>query len=206
MMKKWITALALGAGAVLFTVAATAQPAAPTQVRGAVVSLEGNALTVKQASGPTVIMMDGAWTVSVLKNIDASAIKPGSFIGTTNVDMPGGAGRSTEVHVFPPGVRAGEGHYPWQGGAGSMMTNGDVTMVVTGAKGQELDIKYNGNGGSGVRHVVIPPGTPIVTFTPGDRAVLKPGAQVLIFAFKGADGMLHAGSVTTGENGAKPPM
>jgi len=194
------------AGALLAASAAMAQPAAPTQVRGPVQSLEGNVLTVTQSSGPTVVMMDGNWTVNVLKNIDPASIQPGSFIGTTNVDKPDGTGTSTEIHVFPPGVRAGEGHYPWRGAAGSMMTNGDVTMVVTSAKGRELDIMYNGQGGAGVRHVVVPPGTPIVTFAAGDRSILKPGAQVLIFATTGPDGKLHAGGVTTGENGAAPPM
>jgi hypothetical protein len=192
------------AAAVSIAAGASAQPAAPTQVRGAVQSLEGSVLTVKQASGPVAITMDGAWTVNVLKKIDVSQIKAGSFIGTTNKDNPDGTGTSTEIHVFPPGVRLGEGHYPWPGG--NMMTNGDVTAVVTGAKGRELTIKYNGQGGSGERHVTVPADIPIVTFTTGDRSVLKPGAQVLIFAAKGPDGALHAQGVTTGENGAAPPM
>ena len=205
MMGRLFAPLAV-AGAMLVASAASAQPAAPTQVRGQIQSLDGNVLTVKQDSGPVAITMDGTWTVNMLKNIDVNDIKPGSFIGTTNVDKPDGTGTSTEIHVFPPGVRAGEGHYPWRGAAGSMMTNGDVTMVVTSAKGRELDIKYNGQGGAGVRHVVVPPGTPIVTFAAGDRSILKPGAQVLIFATTGPDGKLHAGGVTTSENGAAPPM
>jgi hypothetical protein len=86
-----------------------------------------------------------------------------------------------------------------------MMTNGDVTTVVTGAKGQELDIKYNGRGGSGVRHVVVPPGSPVVLFSPGDRAALKAGAQVLVFAGKGPDGALHAmGVLASGDGGPMP--
>jgi hypothetical protein len=205
MIARLLASLAL-AGMALVASSSMAQPAAPTQVRGQVQSLEGNVLTVKAAAGATEVVMDGAWAVNVLKTIDVAQIQPGSFIGTTNVDKADGAGQSTEIHVFPPGVRAGEGHYPWQGAPGSMMTNGDVTMVVASAKGREMDIKYNGQGGSGVRHVVVPPGTPIVTFSPGDRTMLKPGWNVLIFAFKGPDGKLHAQGVTTGENGVAPPM
>jgi hypothetical protein len=197
------------AGAMAAATIATAQPAPapapPTPVRGAVQGLNGNVLTVSGPSGPVAVTLDGTWTVSVTKKIDASAIKPGSFIGTTNVNNADGTGTSTEIHVFPPGVRLGEGHYPWFT-QGSMMTNGDVTMVVTGAKGQELDIKYNGRGGTGTRHVTVPPGTPIVTFSAGDQSMIKPGAQVFIIAAKGPDGMLHARSVTTGENGSAPPM
>jgi hypothetical protein len=198
----------MAAGAIVFAAAAAAQPAPqapPAPVRGAVQSLDGSTLTVSQASGPTVVMLDGNWTVTVLKKIDVSAIQPGSFIGTTNKDNPDGSGTSTEIHVFPPGLRLGEGHYPMPG-QNAMMTNGDVTTVVTGAKGQELDIKYNGRGGQGVRHVVVPPGTPVVLFTQGDHSAIKPGAQVLVFAAKGPDGMLHAMGVLTGENGAAPPF
>jgi hypothetical protein len=189
--------------------AAQAQPAAPpgppTVVRGAVQSIDGSTLTVGQASGPTVVMLNDNWTVTVLKKIDVAAIQPGSFIGTTNKDNPDGSGTSTEIHVFPPGQRGGEGHYPMPG-QDAMMTNGDVTATVAGAKGQEITIKYNGRGGQGVRRVVVPPGTPIVLFSPGDHSALKPGAQVVLFAVKGPDGALHAGGVLTGENGAAPPF
>jgi hypothetical protein len=208
-MVRLLVRAALAAGAVMMAAAAMAQPAPPagppTQVRGAVQSLDGSTLTVTQASGPAVVMLDGNWTVTVLKKIDVGAIQAGSFIGTTNKDNPDGTGTSTEIHVFPPGQRGGEGHYPMPG-QNAMMTNGDVTMTVAGAKGQELDIKYNGRGGSGVRHVVVPPGTPVVLFSPGGHDAVKPGGQVLVFAFKGPDGMLHAMGVLTTENGAAMPF
>jgi hypothetical protein len=209
MMGRWFGAGVLAAGALAMASAVMAQPAQPqappAPVRGAVQSLDGTTLTVAQASGPTVVMLDANWTVTVLKRIDVGAIKPGSFIGTTNKNNADGSGTSTEIHVFPPGVRLGEGHYPMPG-QDAMMTNGDVTMVVAGAKGQEMDIKYNGRGGQGVRHVVVPPGTPIVEFTQGDRSVIKPGAQILTFALKGPDGALHATQLLTGEGGAAPPF
>lgn len=200
-------AAALGAAALAMPAVAQQPPPGPppTQVRGAVQSLDGTKLVVTQASGPTTVVLADDWSLTVLKNVNVADIKPGSFIGTTNVDLPGGGGQSTEIHVFPPGQRGGEGHYPMPG-QNAMMTNGDVTTVVTGAKGQELDIKYNGRGGAGVRHVVVPPGTPIVQFAQGDHALLKAGWQVIVFAAKGDDGQLHARGVLTGDNGAKPPF
>ena len=212
-MRRHIVSLTVAACAAALALPAAAQPAPPApaaapafvQVRGPVQALDGLKLTVTQASGPAVVNLDAAWTVTVLKGVQASAIQPGSFIGTTNVDKPDGTGQSTEVHVFPPGQRGGEGHYPMPGQT-AMMTNGDVTNVVMGAKGQELEIKYNGRGGSGVRHVVVPPGTPIVMFTPGDRAMITPGVSVLVFAAKAADGSLSGRGVTIGENGKPPPL
>ncbi len=209
-MRRLIVSLTAAACAVGLALPALGQPAPPQgpptpPVRGVVQSLDGNKLTVAQAAGPAVVTLADKWTVTEMKNIQASAIKPGSFIGTTNVDKPDGSGQSTEVHVFAPGQRGGEGHYPMPGQT-AMMTNGDVTAVVTGAKGQELDIKYNGRGGTGVRHVVVPPGTPIVEMTQGDRAIIKPGATVLVFVQKGADGGLTSGGVLTGEGGKPPPF
>jgi hypothetical protein len=210
MMGRWFAAGLIAAASLGFVMAASAQPAGPppgppSPVRGAVQSLDGLTLTVSGASGPTVVMLDANWSVTVLKKIDVGQIQPGSFIGTTNKDNPDGTGTSTEIHVFPPGQRGGEGHYPMPG-QDAMMTNGDVTTTVASAKGQQITIKYNGRGGSGERHVVVPPGTPIVMFAPGDRSVIKPGAQVLTFAFKGPDGALHAMNLLTGENGAAPPF
>ena len=62
-----------------------------------------------------------------------------------------GSGRSLEVHVFPPGVKIGEGHYAWNLRKGSMMTNGTVGKVTVGPKGRELQISYP----TGQRRVVV---------------------------------------------------
>ncbi len=212
-MRRLIASLVSAAGLMALALPAGAQPApaAPqqlpafVQVRGTVQSLAGNVLTVNQAAGPAVVTLADTWTLTVLKKIDVGSIQPGSFIGTTNVDKPDGTGQSTEVHVFPPGQRGGEGHYPMPGQT-AMMTNGDVTNVVASASGQQLDIKYNGRGGAGVRHVVVPPGTPVVMFTQGDKAMVKPGISVSLYAAKAADGSLSAQRLTTGENGSAPPI
>ncbi len=93
----------------------------------------------------------------------------------------------------------GEGNYPMQGQpSGTMMTNGDVTMTVTGSSGQAMDIKYNNctpDGKctpGGTRHVVVPPRTPVIAITPADRSALTPGATVMVMATKDASGALTA--------------
>ena len=84
-------------------------------IRGKVKSLDGDKLTVATREGKTAIVtLTKTWGVAVMKPVDLEAIKPGSFIGTTEIEKPGGGGgESLEVHVFPPGVKIGEGHYPW---------------------------------------------------------------------------------------------
>ena len=196
---------ALAAAAQAQAPAASSAPAGPppfAQVRGPVASLDGTALTVTQAGAPVPITLSADWKVTLLKKVGVSTIQPGSFIGTTEVEKPDGTGVSREVHVFAPGVKAGQGHFPMPNSGGAMMTNGDVTGVVKGAKGQELDIAYPG----GKVHVFVGPDVPVVAFTDGDRSMVKPGTPVLVFAVRGKDGALGAQGVLVGENGAPPPL
>ncbi|MDB5423510.1 MAG: hypothetical protein JWQ29_926 [Phenylobacterium sp.] len=200
------TALALGAALALSATVAFAQaPAAPTVVRGKVVALEGNALTIKPDKGPNqVITLAPAWGVAVMKPVAIDAIQPGSFIGTSEMPSKDGAsGKSLEVHVFPPGVKMGEGHYGWDLKPGSMMTNGTVGTVVAGKKGsRELDVSYS----YGKRHITVPAKVPVVQIAGGKREQVKVGVPVFMVVQKAPSGGWMAGSVSIGENGAKPPM
>lgn len=175
----------------------------PQQARGVVESISQDTLTLKTDEGKTEsISLAPNWTVSVLKPVDVSAIQPGSFIGTAEMPQKNNSGRSLEVHVFPPGVKAGEGHYAWDLRKGSMMTNGTVGKVTTGARGRELQVSYP----NGERKIIVPPGIPIVQITNGERAQVKPGIPAFLVVNKAPDGKLSASFISIGENGAKPPM
>jgi hypothetical protein len=204
-MRRLTLALAGMAAALALPAAAQAPaPAAQPHIRGAVKSLTGLTLAVAPHAGKTVMVnLSPKWTVVVMKPVDVSAIKPGSFIGTTEVEKADGTGRSLEVHVFPPGVKMGEGHYPWDLKPHSMMTNGTVGKVVASPQGRTLDVSYPG----GARHILVPPNVPIVQITPGTRELVKPGVQVFIVpAPPPANGVIAADTVALGENGAAPPM
>lgn len=192
-----LAAAALGAPAL-------AQAPQPKAVRGVVTAASATQLTVKGADGkPVTVALTPDWSVQVTKPIAVTAIVPGSFVGTA--EMPGktGVGKSLEVHVFPPGVKIGEGHYRWDLKKGAMMTNGTVGKVTAGAKGRELEISYP----TGKRKVVVPPNVPVVQIVNGDRSMIKPGAKVFLLAFPNpAGGGLITGAVAVGENGSAPPM
>ena len=180
-----------------------AAPPAPTVVRGTVTAMTPTQLTLKTDKGPETVNLAPSWNVAVMKAVAIDAIQPGSFIGTT--EMPskdGSTGKSLEVHVFPPGVKMGAGHYGWDLKPGSMMTNGDVATVVAGKKGsRELDVSYP----TGTRHITVPAKVPVVQITPGKREMVKVGTPVFMVVGKTPNGLM-AGSVSVGENGAKPPM
>jgi hypothetical protein len=207
-MMKPLAALAAAAAAALSLGAAAQaqQPAAPTVVRGHVVSLAGDVLTVKPDRGGAneKVELAPSWTVAVMKPVAIDAIQPGSFIGTAEMPQKDGTGKSLEVHVFPPGVKMGEGHYGWDLKPGSMMTNGTVGTVVAGKKkgSRQLEVSYS----YGKRTITVPANVPVVMITGGTRAMVKVGAPVFMVVQKGANGQLVAGSVSVGENGSKPAM
>jgi len=198
-----LAALSLGGAAQAQTSAPAAAPPAPTVVRGTVTAMTPTQLTLKTDKGPETVNLTPQWNVAVMKAVAIDAIQPGSFIGTT--EMPskdGSTGKSLEAHVFPPGVKMGAGHYGWDLKPGSMMTNGDVAKVVSGKKGsRELDVSYP----NGQRHITVPANVPVVQITPGTREMLKVGMPVFMVVGKTPNGLV-AGSVSIGENGAKPPM
>ena len=198
-MTMMVAALTLAAGAAI-----AQTPAAPSVVRGTVTAMDAGSITVKgEKGGIQKVGLTPNWSVAVMKPVAIDAIKPGSFIGTAEMPGKNGTGKSLEVHVFPPGVKMGEGHYGWDLKKGSMMTNGTVGTVVAGKKGsRQLEVSYS----YGKRMINVPANVPIVQIAGGTRAMLKPGIPVFMVVQKTAAGQLMAGSISVGENGAKPAM
>jgi hypothetical protein len=196
----------LVASALAFSFASTAfaqGPAKPTRIRGEIISLSGDTLTVHRRSGDTVkVALKADTPVTALRNIKLQDIKPGSFVGTAATTGVDGKLTATEVLVFPEAARGtGEGHYAWDLGSNSTMTNANVDQVVQGTSGRDLKLSYKG----GSNAVTVPENVPVVTFAPATRADLKSGKQVFVVASPaGAD--FSAQRVVVEKDGVKPPM
>lgn len=190
------------AGALALAFATSAAAQAPQIIRGVVTDVQAEKITVRPKSGqPVTVGLTKDWRVAVTKPISVSEIKPGSFIGSAEMPQADGTGRSLEVHVFPPGVKIGEGHYAWDKKKGSMMTNGTVGKINVAKGGRELEVDY----GTGKRKVTVPRSVPIVQITDGQRAQLKRGTPVFLIA-GATPGGLVTNAVTIGEGGKPPPM
>ena len=178
-----------------------AQPTA--RIRGAVTGFDGQELQVKTRDGKAVKMtLSDTAKINVLSPLDMSNIKQGSFVGVTAV-LRSGALQALEVHVFPEAMRGtGEGHYDWDLTPGSTMTNANVDAIVATNNGEKLTLTYKG----GTQEIVVPKHTPIITFTPADKSLLKPGAQVFVIAQPATDGSLTALRILVGKAGMRPPM
>lgn len=180
-------------------------PAAkPTRIRGDVVSLDGDTLKVHRRSGDTVsVELKPTVAVSAVKRIQLSDIKPGTFIGTAATTGTDGKLTATEVVVFPESARGtGEGHYSWDLGPNSTMTNANVDTVVQGTSGRNLQLSYKG----GSNAVTVPPNVPIVTFIPAAHEDLTPGKKVFVVATPASQGSFVAQRVVVEKDGVVPPM
>jgi hypothetical protein len=200
-----LTVLSVFTSIPVLTSAAWTQQPPPVRIRGTIESVDGPMLMIKSREGTDmkVRMTDNVAVFGVAKT-ELSEIRPGSYIGVSAMPEPDGTQKALAVHIFPESQRgAAEGFRPWDLRAGSTMTNATVAETVSGTDGQNILVKYK----DGEKKVVVPPGTPVVTFVAGDKSEVKPGAKIIIFgAVKKDDGVLEANRVNIGRDGITPPM
>ena len=184
---------------------AWAQQSPTVRIRGTIEAVDGSLLAVKSREGTEmkVRLTDNVAVFGVAKTT-ISEIKPGSYIGVSAMPEPDGTQKALAVQIFPESQRGvAEGFRPWDLRPNSTMTNATVAETVAGTDGEIILVKYK----DGEKKVVVPEGTPIVTFVAGDKSELKPGAKIIIFgAVKKDDGTLEANRVNVGRDGITPPM
>jgi hypothetical protein len=194
------------AAAVAFIVAATAMAQSPpTRLRGSIAANDGKTVTIATREGTQVpVKLADNYAVMLVSPVTMADIKENSFVGVASLKGPDGTPNAIEVLVFPEAARGtGEGHYPWDLQPESMMTNATVATVAKAPHGGDtLTLKYK----DGTQTINVKPGTPIVTFAPGDKADVKVGAKVFVPATKGADGSFTAARLLVGKDGLTPPM
>ena len=193
--------LALGS---LLACAGAASAQTPTRIRGSIAAIEGNTATIATREGTAVpVKLADNWAVVMVTPMTLADIKENSFVGVASKKAADGSLEALEVLIFPEAMRGtGEGHYAWDLQPASMMTNATVAQVAGTPDGQSLTVKYK----DGTQTIKVKPGTPIVTFVPGDRTDAKVGAKVFVGATKAADGSLNAGRMAVGKDGLTPPM
>jgi hypothetical protein len=199
--------LAAGAGSAL---AQTPSATPQVRVRGVIERVEAGSLTVKDRSGEVVQLVRPAdMNVSEVVPLSLTDIRPDSYVGVGAMPQADGTQRAVEVLVFPESARgAGEGFRPWDLMPDSTMTNATVAQLSAAPSatsgGQKLLLTYKG----GEQTVIVPPGTPVVTFKPGNddqAALVVPGAKVVITAQE-KEGKPTALRMLVGRNGFAPPM
>jgi hypothetical protein len=193
------------AGLALLLAVSSASAQQPLRVRGTIEAVDGSLLTVKSRDGSTlkVKVSDNVAVRGVVK-ASLSDVKAGTYVGITAMPQADGSRKAVEVHIFPEAMRGtGEGDRPWDLQPNSTMTNANIDVAVAGNNGQELTLKYK----DGEKKFLLAPDTTIVTFVPGDKSELKPGAKIFVNGgTKTDDGTIETSAVTVGRDGLTPPM
>ena len=174
----------------------------PERIRGDIVSFKGEILTVHRNSGATV-------AIDVKPEIGVSAFKPakladakvGTYVGTPALTGSDGKLTATSMIVFPEAARGtAEGHFAYDFGPKSTMTNANVVSVVTGASGRELNLSYKG----GSSTVTVPKNISVVTPVPASTADLTAGKKVFVVVTPGTNGVYDAHVLFVEKDGVAP--
>jgi hypothetical protein len=211
---------------------ATAAIAAPLRIRGTVVAISSNTVTVRTANGNVSASLKGDTAFVSVVPSDLTHVASGSYIGAASKTV-GDKLIALSLIVFPPEMKgAAEGHAAYDvlpdttlsRGAltASSMTNANVkaisarqgtprvsstmtngSVATATAKGGARLLTVTYKGGE--QNILVPPTAPIVAFVPGTVSIVRPGAPVFVNADE-TDGKITAGLVAVGSHGLTPPF
>ena len=189
------------AAVMLVLAASTVLAQTTVRVRGTIIELKGDVLTVTSRDGRDIqLNLAPNAQVVTTKAATLAEFKPGSYVGVTSVKGPDGRLVAKRVHALGPQVPSG--HMAWDSMPDSLMTNANVTGTAQVGGGSELTLKYK----DGEQKILVTPQTEYFTFVPGSRADLKPGETIFSGARAGDDGKLTTQRVAVSKNGVNPPQ
>ena len=192
------------ASAALFT--ATAGFAADRQIhlRGEVTAVSATELTVTDRKGvKTIVKLPEQMQVVDVSRTNIDAIQENSYLGVAAAPAPEGKVRALGVMVFPEQARGlNEGHFPWDMGDRSTMTNATVAKVTRKASATELEMRFGGK----TQQVLLDKATVYGQFVPGKRELIMVGVKVVVAGAVAADGSTSANFVMVGRDGFLPPI
>jgi hypothetical protein len=199
-VRRKLCRIAACAAALVVCRSAWAQSPRAVRIRATIDAADASGINLTTRSGQQLTVALASDTVILaIVPFRLEDIKPGLFVGSAAMPQPDGTQRALEVHVFPESMRGtGEGHSPFDLQPRSTMTNGTVTSN----SGRGVTVRYP----DGQKTIVVPADTPVVTFEPGSRALLVPGAHVIVMGTEAADGKLSASHIFVGKDGLVPPM
>jgi len=153
------------------------------RIGGVITAITGNQIAILNADGTSSFTVaPDAWIVKG-RPIQASEIHAGDFVATANVNNADGTGTSTELRVFPPGLRLGEGSYPMQQ-PNTTMTNATVAQVTNVGADRQLTVTFAASADNG---------TPA-----GTRTITLPANVQVVQWYRVAISDLHVGNRVRG--------
>jgi membrane-associated protease RseP (regulator of RpoE activity) len=170
--------------------------------RGTVERAEPDRLLIRRASGSTLaVRMNPRTRIYAVNSATLRGIKPESYVGVLGAAGPEPR-RAEAVTIYSPSERGFEaGSQSWDTKPGATFAAGWVADL-RGGPPMRLTLGYGG----GQASFEIPADTPVTQFSPGEKALLVPGAAVTVFARSEGDGALDAGTIAVGRQGVVPGL
>jgi hypothetical protein len=187
--------LHLVAFALAVVVAASGALAARAQttavVQGTLASITATSAEVTTSSGKQTVIINGNTRVTRSLSTTLADIKVGSFLGVAASKGPNGKLTAVSINILDA-IKdiARKGQFPMA--SGNIMTNADVTSVVTGTSGRTIRMTYEGKTAT----IAIPPNTPIHRIAVGKLTDLKAGQRVIVRGAAAANGGVTASSIS----------
>jgi hypothetical protein len=197
-----------------WAVLGAAQAAEPYGMRGMLVGVDDNVLTVMNDDEET-------FEVAFTEDTELFAVSPakwsdidaGQFVGITSIES-GGQRVALEVHIFAEDLRGvGEGHYPWDLVKDpNMMTNATVAEVEEVHPAQrQLRLTYKEgegeNAAEGEQIIAVPDFVDVVFLAKSeDPDLLAPDRSAFLLVEDAGEGPPTAIAIAVGLDGVVPPM
>ncbi|MEM7547957.1 MAG: hypothetical protein AAF367_20720 [Pseudomonadota bacterium] len=199
-IRSYLKAVLFAATA--FSLNAASADAAGLRVRGEVVKIDGQMVSVEASTGQIVDVAMPEPVVLLYRDIKVEDIAPGAYIAAPTVAGADGTRRALGLVVFPEAMRGmNEGFKAWDLGTDSKMTNATVAQIVSRGGARVFTVTYGGE----EQTVQVPTAAPVTTFAPSPGTPLDLGMNVVIFADE-TGGTISGQYVGIHENGSLPPL
>jgi hypothetical protein len=197
-MRNILLSTAIAASLLLVGSVASAQ-----NIRGKITAVDGDKLSLDTREGEkTSVVIPAAMPVTAILPAKLTDIKPGGLIGSAAMPQPDGSFKALEVQIFPESMRnVRQGQFAWDAQPKSSMINAGVGDVV-GTSDRTVTMKLQDK----EIKLVVPADAPIITYAPGDHAMLKPGQHVIVATTKDDKGVVTVQRIAVGKDGLVPPM
>jgi hypothetical protein len=197
--------------AVLNVTAAPGRAAGPEHVRGTLVAIEDDLLTIEdEDEEQRAVALTGETGLYVVTPARFADIAAGQYVGVTSIES-GGDRVALEVHVFAEDLRGtAEGQFPWDlVKEPNTMTNATIVEVEAVSPVERLlRLTYkDGEGGKQSEQAVrVPDFADVVQLASApDRSVLVAGRPVFMLVEQAAPNPPTASAIAVGV-GVVPPM
>ena len=161
-----------------------------TTVEGTLASASATSATVATKTGSTTVTLTDE--TRVIRRLPATLadIKTGTFLAVTASKAADGTLTAVSVNILDamPGARKGQ----WPMESGHIMTNMNVTSIVTGKSGRTIKLGYQDQSTS----IVVPESTPVRRIALGKLTDLKAGEHVTVRGDADGYGVITASSIT----------